>query len=132
MPVLDTQVLFALNPRDPKHSAALKVLRSEQELVVTDTSILEFELVLKARGRKDQEIKESLLALSEFFSSTDIKEEKTIDLDLLVLSSEIQSKNGLSFLDSLIAASALSLDSAVVGDDKAFDQVSELKRVPIK
>jgi predicted nucleic acid-binding protein len=129
MPVLDTQILFALTPKDPKHSQALKILETQQGLVLPDTSILEFELVLKGRGRKVSEIRESLLALSQFLSSRDVREEKTIDIDLLVLSSDLQSKNKLSYFDSLVAASALSLDATIVGDDGAFDLVPGLKRI---
>jgi predicted nucleic acid-binding protein len=133
MPILDTQVLFALNPKDPKHAIALKIIRSRQrDLVVTDTGILEFQLVLRGRGRKTSEIRESLLALSELLYSLGVKEERTIDIDLLVSSLDIQSRNKLSYFDSLIAASALSLDGVVIGDDEAFDQVQNLKRVGLE
>ncbi len=132
MPVLDTQVLFALSPKDPKHSSAMKLLESHQDLVATDASVFEFGLVLRARGRKISEIRESLLALSQFFLSRGVREEKTIDIELLVLSSDIESKNMLSYFDSLIAASALVVDGAVVGDDEAFDRVPGLKRIALK
>ncbi len=131
MPVLDTQVLFALHPKDPKHSNALEILQREKDLVVTDTSLLEFELVLKGRGRSESEIRESLLALSQFLTSLGVKEGKTINIDHLVLSSHIQSNNKLSFFDSLLAASALSVDGIIIGDDEAFDQVSGLKRLSL-
>ncbi len=132
MPVLDTQVLFALNPKDPKHASALEVLETHQGLIVTDTAVLEFELVLKGRGRKVSEIRESLLALSEFLNSRGVKEQKTIDIDLLALSSDLQLNNKLSYFDSLLAASALSLDSVIVGDDEAFDLVQNLNRIGLR
>ena len=131
MPVLDTQVLFALSPKDPKHSKVLKILEKRQDLVVPDTSILEFELVLKGRGRNISETREALLALSEFLSSRGVKEEKTINIDVLVLSSDLQSNSRLSYFDSLVAASALSLDSLIVGDDESFDLVPGLKRIEL-
>jgi predicted nucleic acid-binding protein len=131
MPVLDTQVLFALNPRDPRHKEALRIIQSRQDLKICDTSILEFELVLKGRGRTLFDIRESLLALSQFLASHAVNEEKTVDLDLLVTSSDIQSSNKLSYFDSLVAASALSLDDAVVADDEAFDLVPGLRRIAL-
>lgn len=132
MPVLDTQVLFALNPKDPNHASALEILETHQGLIVTDTAVLEFELALKGRGRKVSEIRESLLALSEFLNSRGVKEQRTIDIDLLVLSSDLQLNNKLSYFDSLLAASALSLDSVIVGDDETFDLVQNLKRIGLR
>ncbi|MGI0081671.1 MAG: hypothetical protein ACRECH_18880 [Nitrososphaerales archaeon] len=70
--------------------------------------------------------------MSQFLSLQGVREEKSIDPDLLALASEIESKNMLSFFDSLIAGSALAFDGIVVGDDEAFDRVRGLKRVALK
>jgi predicted nucleic acid-binding protein len=129
MPVLDTQVLFALTPRDPKHEVALRMIGSRRDLFATDTAILEFQFVLIGRGRKASEIRESLMALSELLYSQGVRKEGTIDTDLFASSLDIQSKNNLSYFDSLIAASAIILDGVVIGDDRAFDQVPNLKRI---
>jgi len=37
----------------------------------------------------------------------------------------------LSYFDSLIAASALNIDNTIVSDDKVFDYIVGLKRIPI-
>ena len=44
---------------------------------------------------------------------------------------EIMVNYGLSFFDSLIASATLSIDGIVVSDGKDFDNVPEIKRIPI-
>jgi predicted nucleic acid-binding protein len=87
--------------------------------------------VLKARGRSSDDVKEAVRALEEIFKIYMMKTVKTVDPDLIVKQSEIEKKYGLSFFDSLIASSALKLDKSIISDDKAFDNVPELKRIPI-
>ncbi len=130
MPVLDTEVLFAFNPNDKKHKTISKILRIKG-LKVPDTALLEFQIVLKARGRSCEEIREAMEALKFIFSSNKIKEVKTISTDLIILQSEIEEKYGLSYFDSLIASSALMLDKTIVSDDKAFDKIPNLRRIPL-
>ncbi|WP_290900848.1 PIN domain-containing protein [Ferroglobus sp.] len=131
MPVADTDLLFALNPKDKKHKKALKLISNLRGIKVPDTALFEFVVVLKARGRKAEEIKEAVLALKDIFDRNLIREVKTIDADLITKQAEIEENYGLTFFDSLIAASALKLDKTVISDDKAFDKVPELKRIPI-
>jgi len=130
MPVADTELLFALNPRDKRHKGALKAL-SIKGLKVPDTAILEFQIVLKARGRKTSEISSAMQALKHIFRQRKIKEVSTISIDLFIKQSEIEEKYGLTYFDSLIAASALMVDGMVVSDDKAFDKIPMLKRIPL-
>ena len=47
MPVADTELLFALNPRDRKHKHALKALNMKG-LRIPDTALLEFQAVLRS------------------------------------------------------------------------------------
>jgi len=131
MPVADTDLLFALNPRDKKHKNALRVISSVRGIKVPDTALLEFVVVLKARGRSAKDIREAVNALKDIFEIYLIKEVKTIDTDLIVRQAEIEEKYGLTFFDSLIASSALKLDKTVISDDKAFDKIPELRRIPI-
>ena len=131
MPIADTDLLFALNPRDKKHKKALKVISSVRGIKVPDTALLEFVIVLKARGRSTKEIRDAMNALKDIFEMYLIKEVKTIDADLIIKQTEIEEKYGLTFFDSLIASSALKLDKAIISDDKAFDKIPELRRIPI-
>lgn len=132
MPVIDTEILFAFNPSDSKQRHALKLLQYRKDLLATDTAILEFQLVLRARGRNILETGEAMLALGKILLDHDVKQVKTLDMSLLLLQGEIESSYDLTYFDSLIAASALSLDSAIISDDRAFDRVSGLKRIALE
>lgn len=131
MPVADTELLFALNPRDHRHKHAIRLLKELSGLMVPDTALLEFQAVLRARGRNLSQLKMAVLALHEALTRSDVKEVKTLSLSLLALQSELEDRYGLSYFDSLIAASALTLDRQVISDDEAFDRVPNLKRIPL-
>lgn len=131
MPLADTELLFAFNPKDPKHQYIAELLRKVGEILVPDTAILEFQLTLRARGRSSLEVREALLALYEILREKGLKDVKTMGLNLLILQCELETKYGLSYFDSLIAASALMVDKQIVSDDKDFDKIPELKRIPL-
>jgi len=131
MPVADTEFLFALNPKDRKHQHAIRLLKEVSDLIVPDTAALEFQVVLRARGRNPSQVKMALLALHEVLKRNNVEEAETLSLSLLAFQSEIEEKYGLSYFDSLIAASALKLDRQVISDDDAFNRVPNLKRIPL-
>jgi len=132
MPVADTELLFLLNPKDPRHNKALKVLEGlKGRLFVPDVALLEFEITLKSRGRRNSEIRLALLALKEIFETYNVVEVETLNTLALTKHLEIMDNYGLSFFDSLIAAATLSVDGIVVSDDRDFDSVPEIKRIPI-
>ena len=98
---------------------------------VPDTALLEFRIVLRARGRSSKEIASAMTALKYVFESYRIKEASTISTKLFIKQAELEEKYGLSYFDSLIASSALLLDKIIVSDDKAFDKIPKLKRIPL-
>ena len=132
MPVADTELLFAMNPRDRKHKDAINLLKEVNGLVVPDTAILEFQIVLRARGRSPSQVRIALLALHEALTQNNVKEVKTLSASLLAFQSELEERYRLSYFDSLIAASALTLDRQIFSDDETFDRIPNIKRVPIK
>jgi len=131
MPIVDTEVLFATSPRDPRHQHTLRVFKEVGSLKAPDTAILEFQTVLRARNIATSEVKVALLALHEVLWRNHVEEAKTMNTNLLALQCEIEERYRLSYFDSLIAASALVTDRQVVSDDEAFDRVPELKRIPL-
>jgi len=131
MPVADTELLFALSPRDPKHEHALRALSEIPGLVVPDTALLEFQVVLRERGRKPSQVRAALLVLRQVLSSYGVGEARTLSVGLLVQQCAIEEAYGLSYFDGLIAASALAVDKRVVSDDRAFDRVPSLERIPL-
>ncbi len=135
MPVLDTQVLFALNPRDRFHQRAFKRLAELREkklkLYATDTAVLEFQVVLRSVDRKPEAVRKALLALRSALQINGVIEAATLDTELLARQCEIEQEYGLSYFDSLIAASALRLYEGILSDDESFGKVPTIIRTPL-
>jgi len=128
---VDTEALFALNPKDSKHRYALKLFKEDANIVAPDTAILEFQSVLRARGRPPSQVKMALLSLHELLIQSKVKEEKTITASLLALQCELEENYGLSYFNSLVAASALTMGRRLVSDDEAFDRIPNIERIPL-
>jgi len=135
LPVLDTEVLFALNPRDPKHSDALKLLsklkKDGRKILVPDTATFEFQIVLRSINKSPSIIKTSILALRKAIEINGGGEVNTISSDLFASQCEIEEKHELTYFDSLMAASTLRLDSELVSDDDVFDRVPGIRRISL-
>ena len=131
MPAVDTEVLFALDPGDKKHKRAIGLLTSRQDLFVPDTATFEFQMVMRARGRRAFEIKEIAQSIHAILLERGVPEMRTMDSALIAQRCSLESDYKLTFFDSLVAASALSLDSTIVSDDAAFDLVPGLSRIPL-
>ncbi len=131
MPVIDTEVLFALNPRDSKHEHALNLFKEAISLVVPDTAILEFQMVLRGRGSSVSDTKLALGALHEALNLNKVKEVNTLGTNLLALQCKLEERHHFSYIDSLIAASALTLDNVLVSDDDAFKKIPDLTLIPL-
>ncbi len=136
MPVLDTELIFGLNPKDKHHESTLKVLRElssdGQKIYAPDTSIYEFQSVLRGLNKKLPEVKLALAALKQVFEDNGIAEARTVGIGTLLLQCEFEEKYRLSYFDSLVAASAFVLDKIIVSDDREFDKVPELTRIPTR
>ena len=132
MPVLDTEVLFGLNPKDRRHKAALAKLKDLREkskkIMAPDAAVSEFQIVLRGRGMRGAVVRTTMLALHGALQLNGVEEIKTIDSSLLAAQSGIEEMYRLSYFDSLMAASALSLDGEIVSDDQIFDLIREIKR----
>ncbi len=131
MPVVDTEVLFALNPNDSKHQHVLNLFKEAISLVVPDTAILEFQMVLRGRGTSVSDTKLALVALHEVLHHNKVKEVNTLGTNLLALQCDLEARHHLSYFDSLIAASALTLDRVLVSDDDAFKKIPDLTLLPL-
>lgn len=135
MPVLDTEVLFALNPGDKHHKHALKLLSELREkgvrLHAPDTALMEFQIVLRSISKEPAKIRKAVLALRTALQINGATETSTVDSQLVARQCEIEEKYDLSFFDSLIAASALRLDLGILSDDRAFDRIPSIVRTPM-
>lgn len=135
MPVLDTEVLFALNPKDLRHANALKLLnelkKDGRKILVPDTAIFEFQIVLRSIDKSPPIIRTSILALRRAIEINGGEEVNTISSDLFANQCEIEEKYGLTYFDSLIAASTLSLDGELASGDKIFDRIPGIRRISL-
>ena len=136
MPVLDTELLFGFNPKDKRHESTLKILnelsKKGQKVFAPDTSIYEFQSVLRGLGKKLSEIKLAMISLKQAFEENGIEEARTLGIGTILLQCEFEEKYKLTYFDSLIAASAFALDRVIVSDDRIFDKVPDLSRIPIR
>ena len=92
---------------------------------------MEFEITLRSRNIELEKVRRALLAVRRILDDYGITEIKTVDSLMLTRHIELMKNYELSYFDSLLAASALKIDSIIVSDDKDFDKVKELKRIPI-
>ena len=74
----------------------------------------------------------ALASLKQVFEENSIKEARTLGIGTILLQCEFEEKYGLSYFDSLIAASVFVLDRVIVSNDHAFDKVPDLARIPIR
>lgn len=133
MPVLDTEVIFGLNPNDKNHESTLKILnelsKKGDKIFVPDTAIFEFQSVLRGLNKKPAEIKLAVISLKQVFEDNNVEEAGTLGVGIIALQCEFEEKYGLSYFDSLIAASAFVLDRVIVSNDRAFDKIPGLARI---
>ncbi len=128
MLVIELDLLLGfVNSRDPLHQVACeffeRVARGElEEVKVAASAFLEYEFVLSSRG---------LNAGRDILSFKAIPNlgEAPITAEVLVKASELRKAYGLTYFDSLHAATALLLDKKLVSTDREFRRVRELEVV---
>lgn len=96
-----------------------------------DSAILEFEVVLRSLNRTAGEIRPALLALRKALQQNNVTEMKTLGTNTLSMQCEIEETYGLTYFDSLVAASAMTMDGVIVSNDEDFEKVPNLKRRPL-
>ncbi len=96
-----------------------------------DIALLELEITLRSRGRSVSQIKKTLMSLKKIFFDYDIHEVSVLGTDTILLHLDLMEEHKLSYFDSLIAVSAINIDGTIVSDDKVFDYIEGLKRIPI-
>ncbi len=118
MRLLDTVVIVgALNVKDRhnrKASRYLDMLPVDNEFTIPISTLMEFDLLMKARDYTNDERRLSWIEIS-----SKIPAEKILrhTITTFVRASELE-KEGMGYFDSLITALAQELNSSVVTDDK--------------
>jgi len=134
LPVLETDFIKALiDPKDRLHSYSLKALEElkKPDWVIASSGFLELDLLLKhSRVSFDEryEIFESLKA--------EIPRDKIVALYHESLSKAIGIQRKYRrikdfYFDSIHLAIAALHDGVIVSSDRAFDQVKEVRRIPL-
>ena len=132
MPLIETDLLYSfLNANDINHKFAnniiLRVHNSELEVKFSSVSLVELQLIYKLKNI-EYEFELDLVELQRI---------KNIEWALLdTISSltaiHIRKKYNLSFFDSLHVGIAINLDKQIISQDKEYDKIMDLKRIPLK
>jgi len=131
MPIADTDFLFSLSPNDKKHKYAMGILDTVENIKVPDIVLLEYQTVLMNRGISFQNIKRVFLALQEIFWQYKIETIHAIDISHLILGLNLRINYNFSFFDSLVAAATIMSDQIIISDDRVFDKIDTIERIPI-
>ncbi|MBY8985042.1 MAG: PIN domain-containing protein [Candidatus Lokiarchaeota archaeon] len=132
MPLIETDLLYSfLNANDINHKFAnniiLRVHNSELEVKFSSVSLIELQLIYKSKNI-EYEFELDLVELQRI---------KNIEWALLdTISSltaiHLRKKYNLSFFDSLHVGIAINLDKQIISQDKEYDKIMGLKRIPLK
>jgi len=134
MPVLETDFLKALvDPQDRLHDKAVKALKKVEEGMwcVASSAFLEFDLLLKKSGL-------SLESRIDVFES--LKPHIPLEVvcklshQTLTIAGRLQKAYGFSnfYFDSLHIGTAIEHDQQIVSSDKSFNDVKEVRRIPLE
>jgi len=110
--LVETGFLLALNPRDRHHSWALRILREAEAgkmiLHISPIAPVELSLVMRSRGRSDEEVRRVLNALNTAIMMYTKPKCPPLGLGDVEYAAELRGRHPqLSFFDSLHAAIAI-------------------------
>ncbi len=131
MPLIELDMIIAfINQADKLHYVASKlfdmiVKERLTGITIPVSALLEYELILKSRGYPETTIRSDLEAIKNLENIKIIP----LTLDCIIEASRLREIYGLSYFDSLHAASALLYDKTVISVDKAYDKIQEIKRI---
>ncbi len=128
MPLIEMDILLAFINRLDRHheiaSGVIEVAVTDESYYLSSVALIEMSLIYRSRSLESV-LEEDLRLLLSLFNG------RTTQLTPLeaMRSVWIRRKHGLSFFDSLHAASAMSLDSTIVSFDETYDVVDGLRRI---
>jgi len=127
MPIVELDMLIAfVNPADKLHIYADKLFKAIADgklrnIRMSTSALLEYELVLRSRGYSEKDIREDLFAFKI------LVKEIPLTGDVIIKASELREKYGLTYFDSLHAATAIVTDDLLISSDKDYEKVKDLK-----
>jgi len=134
MPVLETDFLKALvDPEDRLHDKAVKALKrvEEGQWYVASSAFLEFDLLLKKGGLSLEDRIDVFESLKPHISLEVVCK---LSHQTLAIAGRLQKAYGLSnfYFDSLHIGTAIEHDQQIVSSDKSFNDVKEVRRIPLE
>jgi len=131
MPVIELDMLVAYtNKKDRLHRVASRIFASIsagklEGVYVASSAYIEYELFSKSMGVPAIQIVRELQSF-QFFPNL---KEHALSLSIILNASILRGRYGLTFFDSLHAATALANDGGIISVDKAYDNVEGLTRI---
>lgn len=128
MPVIELDMLIAfVNRADRLHGIAVELFNMIVNGVLDNVAVpasayMEYELVLRSRGYSEDDVSRDIEAFRHIKNLGEIP----LTSGILVTASRIRMKHGLTYFDSLHAASALKHDRTIISTDKAYRAVPGL------
>jgi len=123
MKLLDTIVVIgSFNPSDKFHSQCIRHLRtidSKKDVFVPFVTILEADLVMKARGYTHDERRISWQALEHEIPTSKLVPNSVSSIRAALKLQEA----GMDYFDSLVASLALELEAVVITNDQEIGRV---------
>ena len=131
MPLIETDLLYSfLNANDINHTFAnniiLQVNSGDLAVKFSSVSLIELQLIYKSKNIEY----EFELDLVEFQRIKNI-EWALLDIISSLTAIHLRKKYNLSFFDSLHVGIAINLDKQIISQDKEYDRITGLKRIPL-
>lgn len=136
LPVADTEFLFGMRDCDSKHQHVKCILDEleriapdrKKELVIPPVALFELVIVCMSEN-KGVDIIIEILDLIKDIASRYKLEILDFSPDQLVKGLTVYKEFERGFFDSLVAGTALAYDNIVLGDDNAFLNIADLRRI---
>ena len=135
MPVLEADFLKGIiDPQDRLHNSSMNALKEvkKKRWRVASSAFIELDLLLKNSGVSiDDRIAIFQALKSEIPKETILPVSHQTLSEAALLQGEYYGVSRFYF-DSIHLAIAIELDNEIVSSDKTFDQVEEIKRIPLE
>ena len=130
----DTEVLFGMNKDDPQYPSLKTILEiAGREVLIPQIAFLEFILVINSQQLETHELEElieTVEAILKIYSVQQSSFSLTQILEGIKIHRTVFKSQKGKFFDSLIIGTALTLNLAILGNDRVFSEDYVQKKVP--
>ena len=131
MPLIETDTIYAfLNKNDIYHDYANIIFNminnSELGVKISSVSLIELQLIYKSK-EIEYDFELDLIDLQRINNIV----WAPLDVSSTLTAIHLRRKYNLSFFDSLHVGIAINLDKQIISQDKGYDNIAGLKRIPL-